>query len=501
MGEEGRSRRSLRERWGAFFARPEFEREADRLMAEALRLSLWLSIALTLVVPVGRILLEGGTARVAFADLLLALLLLAVGLWLLRRKMLKLVAGLTISLGWLLMTADILAREGLFSPNILSEIIIIFAAGLLVGPAFATLIGALSIGVNFVAVVEHLTGRLPAAPEMESPLTKWFILSVYILLAALFVSIVRRWLDASIQRSELSDHLYQTLMRSTAEGVVLVDLEGEIRRINPRGCALIGCQPEEALGRDFREMVGERYHALLNRYLPRVVSGEELPVYEIELKTRDGGSLPVEVSSGLVLDGEGRPLYIQNILRDVGERKRAERELRYYATHDRLTGLLNRAEFEANLDRAISRAQRERSRLALLFIDIDNLKKVNDKYGHAAADELLKAAAQRLAKTVRTGDVLARQSGDEFVVLIEPLHGLSAASKLAGRILAEIARPLMFEGQPIQVSCSIGIGIFPHDASGATELMQAADLAMYVAKRRGKNRASFSANVSPTSPD
>ncbi|MBI3158826.1 MAG: GGDEF domain-containing protein [Chloroflexi bacterium] len=497
MGDEKRPGRLLRDRWGALFAPPDFENESDRLAAEALNGALWLGTILLVALVIWEVFVDPRTGKTGVFDQLAGLGILVVGHWLLRRGRLRWVGGVTVSLGWLLMSADIYYRQGLHSPNIAVETLLVFVAGLLVNGRFALGLAGVIIALNFATALRQMEGILPNIAGGPAPLTRWFVLSIYIALAAFFVTIIRRYLDSSIQRSEMSDHLYQTLLRSTSEAVVLVDLEGCIARINRRGCDLIGCRLEEVLGSDFRALVGRRYHALLDRYVPRVLAGHEPPVYEIELNTRDGHAIPVEVSSGLVLDGKGRPIFIQNILRDMSERKVVEQALLHQATHDPLTGLLNRAEFEANLERAISRAQRERSRLALLFIDIDDLKKVNDQFGHATGDELLKAAAERLARTVRSGDILARQSGDEFVILVEPLHALSSASQLAGRILAEIARPLMIGDRGLQVSCSIGISIFPHDGGDAVGLMQAADLAMYAAKRAGKNQASFTTDIAP----
>lgn len=475
----------------ARLATPHFQSETDRLAADALNTALWLGGALLALLVAWQLVLDDRTSNIPLTDQLVGLGIIVLGHWLLRRGWLRGVGGITVSLGWLLMTGDILFREGLLSPNLAAETILVFVAGLLVNGRFALALAALSIVVNYVAMRGHLQGLLPYPSGEPDPRTRWFVLSIYIALAAFFVNVIRRYLDRSIRRSELNDHLYQALLRSTGDAVVLLDLGGNITRVNRRAAELLGYPAEAIVGRPFTEFISPRFAERLARLLPRVVAGQEMPVYEIELLTNEEAVIPVEVSTGLVLDNGGRAIMVQNILRDMSERKRAERELRYHATHDRLTGLLNRAEFETSLQGAIERARRGDYPLALLFIDMDNLKAVNDQYGHAAGDELIRTAALRLAMSVRTRDVLARQSGDEFVVLLDPLRGLDAAEALAERILRKVGEPMEVNGHRLQASCSIGISLFPHNAADGAALMQAADLAMYAAKRAGRNRFHF----------
>ncbi|TAK13353.1 MAG: sensor domain-containing diguanylate cyclase [Anaerolineae bacterium] len=472
----------------ARFAPPHFENETDRLAAEALNTALWLGGALLALLIGWQVIIGGRTGNIAIKDELVGLGIVLLGHWLLLRGWLRWVGGITVSLGWLLMTGDILFRHGLLSPNLAAETIMVFVAGLLVNGRFALTLAALSIAVNAIAARAHLQGVLSYPPGDPDPLSRWFVVSIYIALAAFFVVVIRRYLDGSIRRSELSDHLYQALFRSTTEAVVLLDKEGRIHRINRRGADMLGYTAETLIGRSLTDLVTPRYRETLLRFLPRVLAGQDIPVYEIELLTREEAMIPVEVSTGVVLDGDLKPILVQNLLRDVSERKRTERTLRYHATHDRLTGLLNRAQFETSLNNAVERARREGTQLALLFIDLDDLKKINDEFGHAGGDELIRTAALRLAMSVRTGDVLARQSGDEFVVLLEPLHGLGAAETLGERILKKVSDPMEVGGKLLHASCSIGVSLFPQDAPDGPALMRAADLAMYAAKRAGKNR-------------
>ncbi len=175
-------------------------------------------------------------------------------------------------------------------------------------------------------------------------------------------------------------------------------------------------------------------------------------------------------------------------MRDVSERKALEDELKHQAFHDSLSGLANRALFLDRLEHALARAARSQSLLAVLFLDLDDFKLVNDSFGHAAGDDLLVAVAGRLTKSLRVGDTAARFGGDEFAVLLEEVSGFEEANQVAERIITALRVPLTVEDHQVQVHASIGIAVSPAGAEGPAELLQAADVAMYSAKSRGKGR-------------
>lgn len=172
-------------------------------------------------------------------------------------------------------------------------------------------------------------------------------------------------------------------------------------------------------------------------------------------------------------------------------RKQAEHDLRFVATHDPLTALPNRTMFGERLSQALSQARRYNRRLALLFVDLDGFKAVNDSYGHDVGDALLKEIAVRLRASLREGDVVGRIGGDEFVVLIEELADVERLSPVAQKILDTVARPVTVRGYECHVTSSVGIGIFPQDGKDSQALLKSADNAMYRAKERGKNRFQF----------
>ncbi|MBK7470855.1 MAG: diguanylate cyclase [Betaproteobacteria bacterium] len=178
-------------------------------------------------------------------------------------------------------------------------------------------------------------------------------------------------------------------------------------------------------------------------------------------------------------------------LYDITERKRRDDDIRRIAFRDTLTRLPNRASFDRNLARALMRAAVSGKRMALLFVDLDQFKYINDTYGHKGGDRLLQAIAIRLANSVRKTDFVARLGGDEFVVLLPEFDDLEAVAGLAWKLLGRISKPLLIEGQPCRVTASIGISCLPDDGTDLNALLKHADVAMYRAKAEGKNRFHF----------
>ena len=178
----------------------------------------------------------------------------------------------------------------------------------------------------------------------------------------------------------------------------------------------------------------------------------------------------------------------QGLLVDTTEQKRLEAQLLHDAFHDPLTGLANRALFREHLDRALDRSRRRRAGVAVLFLDVDDFKVVNDSLGHAAGDRLLVEVAERLGATIRADDIAARQGGDEFTILVERVNGEDEAVALAERLAAAIRRPIVLEGRPLVVGVSIGIALGRGKTTAAGDLLAHADAAMYAAKEQGKGR-------------
>ena len=217
--------------------------------------------------------------------------------------------------------------------------------------------------------------------------------------------------------------------------------------------------------------------------------GEQMRDFETQMRTKFGAIVDVLISSeAFDLDGV---LYLVSVITDVTARKSAARQIEYLATRDYLTGLPNRVLFSDRLQQALVKAARDNTRTALLFVDLDHFKNINDTLGHHAGDHVLTEVAVRLTATVRGADTVGRQGGDEFLILIEGLAAAADAGPVAEKLVSVLAEPVIYRGQALKVSCSIGVSVYPDDASTEADLMRSADMAMYAAKESGRDAFHF----------
>jgi diguanylate cyclase (GGDEF)-like protein/PAS domain S-box-containing protein len=287
------------------------------------------------------------------------------------------------------------------------------------------------------------------------------------------------------------------LLRRIADTVAIMLYEMELRTDGSYEClafigleTLIGTVPE---GMSAEEAYDARVHPddreLYDGAVERLWQGEPLEV-EYRLLGPDGNELWVLDRMRPERRGDDGSLLVSGVVADISERKRVEAEAReklaHAALHDSLTGLANRASFLEHLELGLKRATRTGAGIALLFIDLDNFKAVNDSFGHAAGDELLKAVGSRLRTAVRANDVVARQGGDEFLILIGDV-AITATETVAGKVRAALREPFTVEGIEIRVSASIGIGLYPVDGDDAEALLKHADAAMYSVKGTGRD--------------
>jgi len=213
--------------------------------------------------------------------------------------------------------------------------------------------------------------------------------------------------------------------------------------------------------------------------------------FEYSYTNRQGRRFHVSVSGEAMFDEDGTFLGYRGTSRDISLRKQAEARIRYLATHDELTGLPNRVMFSELLNHVLHTARRAGRRFAVLFIDLDRFKFINDSLGHEAGDSLLREVAMRLKSSLRSSDVVARLGGDEFVVLLPDLDEGDQASTVARKLLSAVIKPVEIGGQEWRVTASIGVSTFPDDAHDEPSLMKHADIAMYHAKEEGKNNFQF----------
>ncbi|MCX8016671.1 MAG: PAS domain S-box protein [Rhodocyclaceae bacterium] len=282
-----------------------------------------------------------------------------------------------------------------------------------------------------------------------------------------------------------------TVFAVTSEAIVITDAKGVIKRVNPAFTAMTGYSAEEAIGQTPRILKSGRHDA---RFYAEMWSQlQSLGRWENEIweRRKNGEIFPVWQIISAVKDADGSTLEYVSLLIDITERKRSEAEIAYRANYDALTGLPNRVLLTERLGQAIRQARRENLKIAVMFIDLDLFKQVNDTLGHAVGDRLLQAVAERMRQCVRESDTIARLGGDEFVVLLSDINDANDAGFVAEKIIAQMSAPFVLDDNEIHIGASIGITLFPTDGQDVETLFRNADLAMYRAKAAGRNNAQF----------
>jgi diguanylate cyclase (GGDEF)-like protein/PAS domain S-box-containing protein len=302
------------------------------------------------------------------------------------------------------------------------------------------------------------------------------------LMSAVDITDARR-AEELLRRSEES---FEKIFQSSPDAIVISRLaDGRYLDVNQRWLELFGFSREEAVGRTSLELGIWAEPTERPRFVAEVRQRETVKGFETRFRKKSGAIIDALISAD-VIDIGGEEHVIVPIL-DVTDRKRAEERIQQLATRDALTGLPNRLLLNDRLTLSISNAQRHGGSLALLFIDLDRFKYINDSLGHVIGDAFLKSVAERLSGIMRQGDTLARIGGDEFVVLLENIVTKEdAAGQVARKILACFAAPFSVEGHTLSCSCSIGISVFPSDATDPQMLIREADTAMYNVKESGR---------------
>jgi len=299
----------------------------------------------------------------------------------------------------------------------------------------------------------------------------------------------RKQMEEALRQSE---EKYRTILENMQEGYFEVDLDGNITFCNNSMCRFLGYSQEEMIGINNRQLTDKKNAEKLFRAFNEVYqTGEPTKEFDWQIIRKDGTKRFIEASISLRKDSTGKSIGFQGITRDVTERKRNEEKILYMATHDTLTGLPNRLMFSQLINHAIQTAQRYQREFAVLFIDLDRFKAVNDIMGHEAGDQMLQEIATRLKQALRAVDVAARFGGDEFVIFIEEVSDPSHVAIVAQKILTNIIKPITIMGREYRITASIGICMFPKDAEDEQSLMKNADIAMYLAKEEGKNNYQF----------
>ncbi len=285
-------------------------------------------------------------------------------------------------------------------------------------------------------------------------------------------------------------YLFGALMETTADSIYFKDRECRLLRVSRKMAKDLGfADPAALIGKTDIDLFGEAFGEGTRLDDIRIMDMDRPVIGLIESRQMDDGRMNWTLTTKLPLhDESGAVIGLVGITREINEIRQTEVALQHLATHDTLTDLPNRFLMVDRLGRLLARAKRSGTAFAVLFMDIDRFKEVNDTLGHEVGDLLLRAVGQRLTKSVRQSDTVARIGGDEFVIMLETVHDSRGADAVADTVQRALARSFSIQKHTLKVSVSIGISFYPENGEDADTLLRAADYAMYLAKREGGNR-------------
>ncbi|MEW5755388.1 MAG: EAL domain-containing protein [Pseudomonadota bacterium] len=281
------------------------------------------------------------------------------------------------------------------------------------------------------------------------------------------------------------------VFENTVEGVMITDDQARIVAVNQAFTEITGYQEEEVLGKNPRLLRSDHHDAAFFDAMWDTLRREGAWRGEIWNRRKNGEVFPVWQAISAIKDDKDQVINYVSVFSDISSLKQAQQRLNYLAQHDPLTGLPNRLLFEDRLSQAIQRAAREQLLAAVMFIDLDRFKNINDSLGHAVGDALLKETAQRLRETIRKEDTVARLGGDEFVIIAEAFHEAADAAQLARKLIEAFAQPFLIKEHELHMTLSIGISLYPRDGDDIASLLKHADIALYRVKQSGRNNFQF----------
>ena len=292
---------------------------------------------------------------------------------------------------------------------------------------------------------------------------------------------------AALERSE---ERFRRIVHSAGEGIWEIDAASHTTFVNPKMAAILGYSIEEMLDRPLAGFMDAEGHAILERNLARRREGVA-ERHEFKFLRRDGGEVWTTMTTNPIFDGAGAYVGALALVTEITDRRASTEQIWHQANFDELTGLPNRHMFMDRLRQEARKADRGGAFLALVFLDLDHFKEVNDQFGHATGDALLVEAARRIAGCVRASDTLARLGGDEFTVILAGIDHVGGVERIGQALVAALARPFELQGERVFISASAGIALYPPDAGTVGDLLARADQAMYASKKSGRNRFSY----------
>ncbi|TCV84105.1 sensor domain-containing diguanylate cyclase [Sulfurirhabdus autotrophica] len=353
------------------------------------------------------------------------------------------------------------------------------------------------IGIGMVLKVDQAELFQPVTQQLKYviPLLVFMVMVGILMLRWLVSPLVQRLSKSEQKAREVNASLLDSETRirgivdSVDVGIVTVNNEGLIETFNPAAERIFGYAKDEIAEQHITNLLPEWKEGTLNHNSESKdgESGDEAS--EIEGLRKDGTKFPLEYKASSVLIASQR-VFIVSVM-DITARKESEKRILFLANHDALTGLPNRTLLQDRIQQTICQALRSRGKSAVLFIDLDNFKTINDSLGHDVGDGLLVAVSERFVSCLRSEDTVARQGGDEFVVVLHSVANVQDAGVAAQKLLDVLKAPCMVKGHELSVGASIGIATFPDDGDDEVELLKKSDIAMYHAKETGRNNYRF----------
>jgi diguanylate cyclase (GGDEF)-like protein/PAS domain S-box-containing protein len=286
-----------------------------------------------------------------------------------------------------------------------------------------------------------------------------------------------------------SEERYRAIIENIGDGYYEVDLKGDVTFLNDAALRIISLPESEVQGLNFKSFVtGEDAAVIFSVFHQVYLTGMPFRGLSWRVVRPDGKEQHLEISVSLIRDAADRPNGFRGIMHDITERRKAEKAIQHMAYHDPLTGLPNRLLFYDRFSQIMAHARRNQEQFAVIMMDLDKFKEINDRLGHDVGDQLLRSVSERLSSQMRDGDTVARFGGDEFLLLLPGMKQIEDLDPLGQKVLQAFQQPFAVSGQALSICASIGIAVFPDDGSDRDTLVQKADFAMYRAKSVGGNR-------------
>lgn len=300
----------------------------------------------------------------------------------------------------------------------------------------------------------------------------------------------RKQAEEALRKAESK---YRSIFENAVEGIFQTSVDGRYLIANPMLARIYGYESLEELLLDFSDIKHQLYVEPNRRveFMRLIEEQSAIWGFESQVYRKDGSIIWISENASGLYNTEGKLVGYEGTVVDITERKRAEAMIQYQAFHDLLTALPNRALFNQNLIFSLHNAPTNEHKFAVMFLDLDRFKKINDTLGHAVGDRLLQSVAERLKNCLREGDMVARWGGDEFTILLAQINNADDAGKIAQRIIDALKLPFYLENQKVHTSTSVGIAVYPENGEDVEILLKNADLALYQAKKKGRNNYQY----------